>query len=295
MVALADIQAYTDQIARRFKPRQIILFGSHVYGRPTDDSDVDLLVVVPDGGDDESDPQQRQITAARWLYERLIEPVESLLKGAERVLLSPDGPLHYLPFEALICGERAAENGSPFHQWVFLGERYVLSYIPSATVLKNLRDALARRSGPAGNDLIGFGDPDFEAGPQPDSDRGAGLSGITREYTDRRGLRLQRIPATGTEVREIFDLFRRNRSQADGDGPAAGQRTTGGVQRDILAVADEGESPMVDSGSPPILTAKGVQGYLRDQASKRRAIGESDDYRYVHFATHGLLDDENPL
>jgi len=30
--------------------------------------------------------------------------------------------------------------------------------------LKNLRDALARRPGAAANDLIGFGDPDFEAG-----------------------------------------------------------------------------------------------------------------------------------
>ena len=35
------------QIARRFQPERIILFGSYAYGRPTPDSDVDLLVVMP--------------------------------------------------------------------------------------------------------------------------------------------------------------------------------------------------------------------------------------------------------
>lgn len=33
-------------IARQFRPVRIILFGSHAYGRPTADSDVDLLVVM---------------------------------------------------------------------------------------------------------------------------------------------------------------------------------------------------------------------------------------------------------
>ena len=33
-------------IALRFDPKQIILFGSHAYGRPTAESDVDLLVVM---------------------------------------------------------------------------------------------------------------------------------------------------------------------------------------------------------------------------------------------------------
>jgi predicted nucleotidyltransferase len=35
------------QIARLFKPERIVLFGSYAYGRPTADSDVDLLVVMP--------------------------------------------------------------------------------------------------------------------------------------------------------------------------------------------------------------------------------------------------------
>ena len=47
MVPMQDIQRYCDAIAAAFKPQHIILFGSHAYGRPTPDSDVDLLVVMP--------------------------------------------------------------------------------------------------------------------------------------------------------------------------------------------------------------------------------------------------------
>ena len=46
------IQAYCDAIAREFRPRKILLFGSYAYGHPTPDSDVDLLVVLPFRGND---------------------------------------------------------------------------------------------------------------------------------------------------------------------------------------------------------------------------------------------------
>lgn len=46
MVTRADIQATCDDIVREFAPLQVILFGSYAYGTPTDDSDVDLLVVM---------------------------------------------------------------------------------------------------------------------------------------------------------------------------------------------------------------------------------------------------------
>ena len=40
------IAATARQSAERFKPEQIILFGSYAYGLPTSDSDVDLLVIM---------------------------------------------------------------------------------------------------------------------------------------------------------------------------------------------------------------------------------------------------------
>jgi predicted nucleotidyltransferase len=51
-VAMAQIEAYCRVIAREFRPRKIILFGSYAYGQPSPDSDVDLLVILPFRGND---------------------------------------------------------------------------------------------------------------------------------------------------------------------------------------------------------------------------------------------------
>lgn len=47
-----QICGYCQAVARQFRPRKIVLFGSHAYGQPTPDSDVDLLVVLPFRGSD---------------------------------------------------------------------------------------------------------------------------------------------------------------------------------------------------------------------------------------------------
>lgn len=41
------IREYARAVAERFHPEKIILFGSHAYGTPHADSDVDILVVMP--------------------------------------------------------------------------------------------------------------------------------------------------------------------------------------------------------------------------------------------------------
>jgi predicted nucleotidyltransferase len=46
MVERSRILSFCDEIARRFRPKKIILFGSYAYGKPTEDSDVDLLVIM---------------------------------------------------------------------------------------------------------------------------------------------------------------------------------------------------------------------------------------------------------
>ena len=50
MVEMDKIQLLSDRIAREFQPERIILFGSYAYGTPDDDSDVDLLVILPFAG-----------------------------------------------------------------------------------------------------------------------------------------------------------------------------------------------------------------------------------------------------
>ena len=46
MTINAKIKDLCRQIVENFQPEKIILFGSYAYGKPTEDSDVDLLVVM---------------------------------------------------------------------------------------------------------------------------------------------------------------------------------------------------------------------------------------------------------
>ena len=40
------ISSFARKVAKRFNPNKIILFGSYAYGKPTEDSDVDVLVIM---------------------------------------------------------------------------------------------------------------------------------------------------------------------------------------------------------------------------------------------------------
>ena len=41
------LEEVTKRLVQGLHPEQIILFGSHAYGHPSPDSDVDLLIVMP--------------------------------------------------------------------------------------------------------------------------------------------------------------------------------------------------------------------------------------------------------
>ena len=46
-IPMRVIRRFARQVAERFHPDKIILFGSYAYGTPHADSDVDILVVMP--------------------------------------------------------------------------------------------------------------------------------------------------------------------------------------------------------------------------------------------------------
>src|SRR5206468_3035659 len=46
-VPMRVIRRFARQVAEQFQPDKIILFGSHAYGTPHADSDVDILVIMP--------------------------------------------------------------------------------------------------------------------------------------------------------------------------------------------------------------------------------------------------------
>lgn len=46
MIERKRIKGFVDEVVRHFQPERVVLFGSHAYGRPHPDSDVDLLVIM---------------------------------------------------------------------------------------------------------------------------------------------------------------------------------------------------------------------------------------------------------
>jgi predicted nucleotidyltransferase len=47
MIQRREIKSWCERVAQEFRPDKIVLFGSYARGTPTEDSDVDVLVVMP--------------------------------------------------------------------------------------------------------------------------------------------------------------------------------------------------------------------------------------------------------
>ena len=62
MISKEIIKKIAQEIADHFHPQKVILFGSHAYGTPTEDSDVDFLVIMETG--ERSLPQALKISRA---------------------------------------------------------------------------------------------------------------------------------------------------------------------------------------------------------------------------------------
>lgn len=84
MVTEEQIQELADDIARKFKPEKIILFGSYAYGKPNADSDVDLLVVLPfEGKEHHKAVEIRLATHAGFPMDLLVRTPEKLQQRIE--------------------------------------------------------------------------------------------------------------------------------------------------------------------------------------------------------------------
>jgi uncharacterized protein len=46
LISRDEIRNFVNNLANRFRPHKVILFGSYAYGNPSPDSDVDLLVIL---------------------------------------------------------------------------------------------------------------------------------------------------------------------------------------------------------------------------------------------------------
>jgi CHAT domain-containing protein/tetratricopeptide (TPR) repeat protein len=126
---------------------------------------------------------------ARRLYSLLIRPAEGRIDRAKRILVSPDGPLHILPFAALRRGNRYLVEWKPIHS------------VLSATVYAEMTKSRPAGQKPGEERLVAFGDPVYRS-LTPDAPADPEL----REAV-RRGLALLPLPSSGREVKSIAELY----------------------------------------------------------------------------------------
>jgi len=77
---MAYIRKLCKRIAEAYQPEKIILFGSHAYGKPTPESDVDLLVVM----EFEGRPIEQTLKIEHELD--IVTPVDLLVRTPKEVI-----------------------------------------------------------------------------------------------------------------------------------------------------------------------------------------------------------------
>jgi uncharacterized protein len=80
-IAADLLQEIVQRLVAEFHPNTIFLFGSHAWGEPNEDSDLDLLVIVPDS---KESPAQRAVRAHRCLRS-IVVPMDLLVKTQAEV------------------------------------------------------------------------------------------------------------------------------------------------------------------------------------------------------------------
>jgi CHAT domain-containing protein len=129
---------------------------------------------------------------AAELYSLLLEPVLNSFKQS-RLIISADGILHLLPFEALSHGNS------------FVVDSKVVSYTPSATVLWRLRTTQIAESR---RPLLAVGAVEYKlVRSLPKSvERGSLIAVVVRGLAELSGSRLEDLPASRDEVLAIAQI-----------------------------------------------------------------------------------------
>ena len=202
--------------------------------------------------------------AATALSQMILGPVAAQL-GKKRLIVVADGILNYVPFAAL--PSPAARNS----QRLLIVEHEIVS-LPSASSLAVLRKELAGRK-PAAKTAAVLADPVFDAADarvQPAGQRSSNEEAASKNTVEETSEGSLIRSASQVGLTDRGDLPRLPFSRQEADAIHALTRQAG-IDRAEIKLALGFEASRATAGSP-----------------------ELGEYRIVHFATHGLLNNEHP-
>ncbi len=196
------------------------------------------------------------------LYKKLIEPVEEKIKG-KKVLLIPDGMLHYVPFDALLTEQVEKNARGDYSSLPYLINDYNIRFGYSASMafneIVNYKLKLAE-GGAESEGFIGFAPVFADTTIEVDLVRRE-ISIVDTFNKDiyrsiKRSLLIEEgiinpLPASEEEIKNIYEIFKNNNKPAE--------------------------------------------IYLHSTATEDLIKSEKvNKFKYVHLATHAFMNEKNP-
>jgi CHAT domain-containing protein len=204
------------------------------------------------------------VAASNALYKAVVEPAASTLAD-KRILVVADGALNYIPFEALVKNSEGADYAS----LNYLVKTNEIVYAPSASVIAAIRGGSG--SAASGKSMLVVADPVFSA----DDPRAKGATG----------------PSASAETRGLGLGLEAAVNDVTGNGDAAAASSTGFHLARLSGTRTEADEiakiAQAGASKPDVWTDLNAN---EDNVRSRDMTG----YRFVHVATHGLLDAERP-
>ena len=131
------------------------------------------------------------------LFAVLLDRLSEQMAPDRRLIIVPDGLLHYLPFEALT------------HNGRYLLEEHEIVYLPSASLAGLWHDSKSKSDDSGKMELLAFGDPIFglEQKASVTGKHGGSPVSIARQRGLSDAFQLAPLPRTHDEVEYIANLF----------------------------------------------------------------------------------------
>lgn len=229
----------------------------------------------------ESQRRARGQQALRYLSNTLIRPVAAQL-GKKRLVIVASGALQYVPFGTLtvangrlsVAGKNANASRQPTtdHRPLILDHEII--NLPSASTMAVLRREASTRQ-PASKMLAVLADPVFE----PDDERVGKMARPTVGPSQTQPKPAAKSESQAVAEERSLKHIKEKNAEQTGEMKISRLPYTRQEAEKILALVSESDR----------------QQALDFDANRATAMArELNQYRYVHFATHGYLDSERP-